>query len=190
MDDYMRTSSVIIATALILSGCSRAASSSYGLPVQLGSTTAEVRKILGEPSDIVAMPGHEGMTGMGDEWYDSKGIVGSFDADRLIAIMLLQDATYSAFMPYTGTIVGGVTLSDSKKTILEKLGPPTRIEEEKLPEGTDPDRPAINPQQDRYYWSLKDFTVKVAFLKQPRLIREEGPVIVPRDSVILVLVSK
>ena len=130
------------------------------------------------------------MTGMGDEWYDSKGIVASFNAGKLVAIMLLQDTVYTSFIPYPGTIAGGVTLSDSKKTILEKLGPPTRIEEETLPEGTNPDRPVINPQQDRYYWSFNDFTVQVTFLKQPRLIKEEGPVIVPRDSVILVLVSK
>ncbi len=206
MANEMRTNPYAVAVVLLLSGFIRAASPD-GLPIRLGSTSAEVRKVLGEPTEIVEPPppetgtghdGHEGHQGMAshkdmesvDEWYDSAGILGTFSGGKLNAISLLKESDYPSFVPYSGTIVKGVTLQDSKKAILEKLGAPTKIEDETLAEGTDPDRPVINPQHSKYFWRIDDYTVEVTLLNQARLIREAGSVTLPKDTILFIIVSK
>jgi hypothetical protein len=185
----MKKSALVIAAGLLLPGLSPAASQ-YGLPVRLGSSPAEVRKILGQPNEVIAAPGHEGMQGMGDEWYDSSGILAGFKNGKLASITLFRGSDYKEFVPYEGPIINGVKLSDSKKVILEKMGKPTKIEEERLGDGTDPDRPVVNPQRSTYYWRSSDYTLKVIFLFQAQLISEVGPITVPKDTVLFMIVYK
>ena len=99
-------------------------------------------------------------------------------------------ADYPNFVAYAGRIVKDVTLRDVRKTVLQRLGRPTKIDDEPLAEGTNPDTPVINPQQTRYFWSMNGFTLQVIFLSQPKLIRQAGPLVIPKDTIIAVIVSK
>ena len=191
----MRTSPLGIALALLLSS-SVHAQSSYGLPIRLGATSAEVQKVLGKPTETVVPENHEhtghaGMSNMSvDQWYDSAGIVGTFTGGKLTEIRIFPDTDYPNFVAYAGSIVKDVTLRDIRKTVLEKLGRPTKIDDEPIAEGTNPDTPVINPQQSRYFWSMNGFTLQVTFLSQPKLIRQAGPLVIPKDTIIAVIVSK
>ena len=194
----MRTGPIGIALALLLSSFVRA-QSSYGLPIRLGATSAEVQKVLGKPSEMVVPEndqhsGHAGHAGMSnksvDEWYDSAGIVAAFTGGKLTEIKIFQDTDYPDFVAYAGNIVKDVTLRDNRKTVLEKLGRPTKIDDEPLAEGTNPDTPVINPQQSRYFWSMNGFTLQVTVLSQPKLIRQAGPLVIPKDAIIVFIVSK
>jgi hypothetical protein len=195
MDSDMRTSPLGIALALLLSSFVHA-QSSYGLPIRLGETSAEVQKVLGKPTETVVPEndehtGHAGMSNMSvDQWYDSAGIVGTFTGGKLTEIRIFSDTDYPNFVAYAGSIVKDVTLRDMRKTVLEKLGRPTKIDDEPIAEGTNPDTPVINPQQSRYFWSMNGFTLQVTFLSQPKLIRQAGPLVIPKDTIIAVIVSK
>jgi hypothetical protein len=195
MDSDMRTSPSGIALALLLSSFVRA-QSSYGLPIRLGATSAEVRKVLGKPTETVVLEndehtGHAGMSNISvDQWYDSAGIVGTFTGGKLTEIRIFPDTDYPNFVAYAGTIVKDVTLRDIRKTVLEKLGRPTKIDDEPIAEGTNPDTPVINPQQSRYFWSMNGFTLQVTFFSQPKLIRQAGPLVISKDTIIAVIVSK
>ena len=194
----MRIGPLGIALALFLSSFVRA-QPSYGLPIRLGATSAEVQKVLGTPTETVVPEndehtghtGHAGMSNMSvDQWYDSAGIVGTFTGGKLTEIRIFQDTDYPNFVAYAGSIVKDVTLDDIRKTVLEKLGRPTKIDDEPIAEGTNPDTPVINPQQSRYFWSMNGFTLQVTFLSQPKLIRQAGPLVIPKDTIIAVIVSK
>lgn len=200
MDSDMRTRPLGIALALLLSSFVHA-QSSYGLPIRLGATSAEVQKVLGKPSETVVLEndehtGHAGMSNVSvdrmsvDQWYDSAGIVGAFTGGKLTEIRIFPDTDYPNFVAYAGNIVKDVTLRDVRKTVLEKLGRPTKIDDEPIAEGTNPDTPVINPQQSRYFWSMNGFTLQVTFLSQPKLIRQAGPLVIPKDAIIAVIVSK
>lgn len=195
MDSDMRTSPLGIALALLLSSFVHA-QSSYGLPIRLGATSAEAQKVLGKPTETVVLgndehTGHAGMSSISvDQWYDSAGIVGTFTGGKLTEIRIFPDTDYPNFVAYTGNIVKDVTLRDIRKTVLEKLGRPTKIDDEPIAEGTNPDTPVINPQQTRYFWSMDGFTLQVTFLSQPKLIRQAGPLVIPKDAIIAVIVSK
>lgn len=195
MGSDVRTSPLGIALALLLSSFVRA-QSSYGLPIRLGATSAEVQKVLGKPTETVVVEndehtGHAGMSNMSvDQWYDSAGIVGTFTGGKLTEIRIFPDTDYPTFVAYAGSIVKDVTLRNTRKTVLEKLGRPTKIDDEPLAEGTNPDTPVINPQQSRYFWSMNGFTLQVTFLSQPKLIRKVGPLVIPKDAIIAVIVSK
>ena len=201
----MRTSPSGIALALLLSGLVQA-QSPYGLPIRLGATSDEVQKVLGKPTETVVLEDddhtdHAGMSNLSadhmnidhvsiDKWYDSAGIVGNFTGGKLTEIRIFPDTDYPNFVAYPGNIVKDVTLRDTRKTVLEKLGRPTRIDDEPIAEGTNPDTPVINPQQSRYFWTMSGFTLRVTFLSQPKLIRQAGPLVIPKDSIIAVIVSK
>jgi hypothetical protein len=191
----MRTSPLGIALALLPSSFVRA-QSSYGLPIRLGATSAEVQKVLGKPTETVVPEndehtGHAGMSNISVyQWYDSAGIVGTFTGGKLTEIRIFPDTDYPNFVAYAGSIVKDMTLRDIRKTVLEKLGRPTKIDDEPIAEGTNPDTPVINPQQSRYFWSMNGFTLQVTFLSQPKLIRQAGPLVTPKDTIIAVIVSK
>jgi hypothetical protein len=200
MDSDMRISPFGIVLALLLSSFVRG-QSPYGLPIRLGATPAEVQKVLGKPTETVVPEydehtGHTGMPNMimdpmsVEQWYDSAGIVGTFTAGKLTEIRVFPDTDYPNFVAYAGRIVKDVTLRDVRKTVLQKLGRPTKIDDEPLAEGTNADTPVINPQQTRYFWSMNGFTLQVIFLSQPKLIRQAGPLVIPKDTILAAIVSK
>lgn len=115
MDSDMRTRPLAIALALLLSSFVRE-QSSYGLPIRLEATSAEVQKVLGKPTETVVPEndehtGHEGMSNMRvdpmrlDQWYDSAGIVGTFTGGKLTEIRIFPDTDYPNFVAYAGNIV-------------------------------------------------------------------------------------
>lgn len=132
--------------ALILIGaiasCKSHSETSWGLPIALGQSSEEVRAALGAPTLFYSAPlrdrikffsweeGYHEAPEISLHWYYSKGITASFDHDQVIRIRLLTQYDSSGWLPYTGTIVEGITLKDSPKIILEKLGPPTKVERE------------------------------------------------------------
>ena len=151
----------------LLVTCLRAAEAEYGLPVKLDSSTSEVRKVLGAPTE-----GWNKGEMVTLESYYSRGIVGEFAHDRLFSITLNRDTAYRGFIPYAGTIVNGVKLTDSKTTVLKKLGTPSKIESEALPPGTDPNKPELFPLESKYYWRFKDYEVQATFLNQAQAVSE------------------
>jgi hypothetical protein len=152
---------------MLLVSCLGAAEAEYGLPVKLDSSASEVQKVLGAPTEawkkgeIVTL-----------ESYYSRGIVGEFEHDRLFSITLNKDTAYRGFIPYAGTIINGVKLTDSKTTVLKKLGTPSKIESEELPAGTDPNRPELFPLESKCYWRFKDYEVQATFLNQAQAVSE------------------
>jgi hypothetical protein len=156
----------------------------YGLPISLGSSSAQVRKILGGPDQTVnygevqrhlresgiepSLPASNAIS----EWYYSSGIVATFDQDQLYMIGLPTDPGASAFLPYTGIVIRGVRLTDNKQTILKKLGAPQKIENDPLAEGVDPNVPAVFPAETRYYWRFPEYMVEADFLLQAQELDE------------------
>ena len=122
----MRTGTVGIALALLLSSFLRA-QSSYGLPIRLGATSAEVEKVLGKPTETVVPENHEhtrhaSMSNTSvdhmsvDQWYDPAGIVGTFTGGKLTEIKIFPDTDYPDFVAYAGNIVKDVTLRPRRLT--------------------------------------------------------------------------
>jgi hypothetical protein len=138
----------------------------YGLPVKLDLSAGEVRNVLGAPTE--AWKGE--MVTL--EWYYSHGLEAGFEHDRLSSLTLYKDTNYRGFIPYAGTIINGVKLSDSKATVLKKLGTPSKVENEELPDGTDPNQPERWPLEGKYYWRFKDYEVQATFLNQAQIVTE------------------
>ena len=91
-----------------------------------------------------------------------------------------KDTIYLGFIPYAGTIINGIRLTDSKTTVLKKLGAPGKVESGDLPEGTDPDKPVRWALDSKYYWQFKDYEAKATFLNQARTVG--GGVVWPKDT--------
>jgi hypothetical protein len=171
---------------------------SYGLPIFLGSTSDEVRKVLGAPterfrpgtaSDSVESISHPGKDEEKViESYYSVGITCTFSRDRLAAIGLPTYTDYHGFLPYGGTVLNGVKLTDTKRVIIAKLGTPIKIESEALPTGTDPDVPVVWPKESNYYWRLKDYAVQATFLNQAQDVSEH--LTFPKDKLISITLTK
>ena len=68
--------------AVLLVTSLRAAEVEYGLPVKLDSSTSEVRKVLGAPTE----GWRKGETITLESYY-SRGILGEFEHDRLFSII-------------------------------------------------------------------------------------------------------
>jgi hypothetical protein len=174
---------LLLQQAFLLISCCGCGTSRYGLPITLGSSSDQVRKILGGPNEVVKvtsirralresgsdpslLPTTDNIT----EWYYSSGIAATFDRDKLFKIALLTHTSYSGFLAYTGTVINGVRLRDSKETILNKLGKPEKVEDDPLAEGIDPDVPEVWPKESRYYWRSPDYVVQVDFLRQAQKV--------------------
>jgi hypothetical protein len=176
-------------------GC-ESGSNRYGLPISLGSTSDEVRRVLGGPNErmkVVERDDTKVVTNPDKydklvEWYYSSGIVGKFDRDRLTEIILHPVTDYQGFVPYTGTVINGVKVTDSKQNILSKLGKPAKIEADELEAGTDPNVPVVWPKSNRYYWRMKGYLVEAEFLSQAQ--QYSGPVTLPKDSLTVIVITK
>jgi len=184
------------ACALILVCCSTA-KRDYDLPVTLGSTSDEVRKILGTPTERYKAPTLGDTTVVtnpekGDkilEWYYSRGIVAFFDRDRLAAITLHTYTGYKGFVPYAGKVVNGITLTDGKQTILKKLGTPTKVDNDELANGTDPEIPVVWPAENRYYWRFKDYGIQATFVNQAQSVSKKEHLTFPKDKLVSIVVE-
>lgn len=183
----VRKNTLVAAYALLLMLCQTSVSqpaSEYGLPIRLGSSVAEVRKALGQPD---ASDQGDDANGPISDWYYTSGMIGTFNKDKLIAIMLPRETVYTTFVPYAGAIVNGIKLTDSKQTILQKMGRPASVEEEQLPEGTDPDVPARFAEYSKYTWRVNDMLVQVNFLAQAQQL-DGGRSSLPRNATLQVII--
>lgn len=174
-------------------------SAGWGLPIKLGQTSGEVRQVLGIPNEIVN-PNAVGREvsdrlplpspSVNLEYYYSSGIVGRYDTDKLLGLTLNPYSDYKGFIPYSGTIVNGIQLTDGKDEILRKLGKETKIEQDPLEVGTDRDKPVVWPAESRYYWRRMGYTVQVNFLRQAQSVSEDPVLIRPKHSVSVIQVYK
>jgi hypothetical protein len=177
----------------LLAGCSSRPSSEYGLPITLGSSSHDVQSILGRPDRILK-------TGdVAENWYYPSGLFTELDHDRVFEIELYTFCDIQGFLLYSGPVVHGVTLTDSKGDILRKLGKPTKIE-------TDPPAAPISlyvpedcnsgedikwddePSESRYYWRYPDYTVRARFLNEAQKVSDT--VAWPKDGLISILVKR
>lgn len=124
------------------------------------------------------------------EWYYSSGIVASFDHDKLFGIELPTFCDYQGFLVYSGTVVDGIKLTDSKQTILKTLGEPTKIENDPLPDGTDPNVPVVWPKESRYYWRFNGYTMQFTFLEQAQSISVGNNLTWPKDGLTSIFIKK
>jgi hypothetical protein len=172
----------------------------YGLPVTLGSSSDKVRSTLGAPTEryrpgtandtiesIQNVP-RDAETVL--EWYYSSGIVGQFSRDKLSSITLFASADYKGFLPYTGTVIKGVRLTDTKQAVLDKLGKPTKVDNEPLPAGTNPDEPTVWPKESNYYWHFEEYTLKATFLDQAQLVKDDPKLVLPKDKLTSLILTK
>lgn len=189
----------VVGLLIIAVSCRRATVAGYGLPITLGSTSDEVRKILGGPTERYRPPNAndtvETIRNPSNdekvvEWYYSSGIVGAFDRNRLTAITLHTYTDYQGFLVYSGTVVNGIKLTDSKQTILSKLGKPTKIESDEFESRTDPDVPVVWPNESRYYWRFRDYAVEATFLNQAQSVSEKEKLTFPKDKLISIVLTK
>lgn len=188
---------VVFGLLLFAAGCG---GPSYGLPVVLGSTSDEVRKVLGAPterfrpgtaSDTVESISHPGKDEEKViESYYSVGITCTFSRDQLAAIVLPTYTDYHGFLPYNGTVVNGVKLTDTKQAIIAKLGMPTKVENDALPDGTDPNVPVVWPKESTYYWRLKRYAVQATFLNQAQDVSETEHLTFPKDKLVSITLTK
>jgi len=167
-----------VASAGILLLWHRRKSFEYGLPITLGSTSAEVQQVLGPPTEKVDFDKQlskepesvqralgSRQEGVIQNWYYTHGIVGRFKNDRLIPVGISPDngETYKGFLAYSGVIIKGLRITDNKRTILRTLGNPTKVESQNLPAGTDADVPVVWPKASSYYWRLPDYSIEWIF---------------------------
>ena len=191
----------LVVMSLLLSAlsCEKIAVRQYGLPITLGSTSYEVRKALGGPTERYRSPvagdtaetiRNPGKDEKVIEWYYPFGIVAVFDRDRLTVITLHTYSDYQGFLVYSRAIVNDVRLTDSKQTIVSKLGKPTKIESDGLESGTDPNVPVVWPKESRYYWRFKDYLVEATFLNQAQSVNEKEKLTFPKDKLISITLTK
>ena len=169
----------------VLCMSSTGAAQEYGLPVTLDLSAAEVRNVLGAPTEAWETP-HAETDSL--EWYYSRGIVGGFRHDKLSSVTLYKEVNYRGFIPYSGTIINGVKLTDTKAAVLKKLGTPSKVENEDVPADTDPDKPVRWPLESTYYWRFTDYEVRAAFLNQAQ--GEGGTVASPKDTISDITIQK
>lgn len=192
--------------AAVLASCNPIPKTSWDLPISLGQSVADVRHVLGAPKEVIddsTMAGfgknvEEGWKqknrGRSEEWYYSSGIVASFDGDRLFKVDLYRHANYPSFLPYAGKIVEGISLSDSRESLLGKLGDPTKVEENPKISGFPPEKKtnlasaAVWPAQQVYYWRRSHYTIEALFLKQPQTVDEKRGLVWPAGEVMYIKV--
>ena len=168
---------------LFLLGCG----AKYGIPVQLGWSSDQVRNVLGAPESRNPIPGQPDDA---VESYSSSGIIARYSRDRLSFITFQPDGGNTGFLPYTGAIINDVRITDNKATVLRKLGTPTKIERDELPSGVNPDVPTVWPKADIYYWRLPNFTVVAIFLNQAQSVSDEKHIVWAKDTLTLLTVQK
>jgi hypothetical protein len=182
---------VLAASTIVLMSSCHLGPAEYALPVTLGSSSNDIRRALGSPKESFKDPRDNRLT---IEWYYTHGIVATFERDRLVSIGLPPDhgrgTTYDGFLAYSGEIIRGVRLTDTKQGILKKLGKPTKIETDDLPPGTDPAVPVVWPKESRYYWRLANYTVRVDFLSQAQSVSVEHKLILPKDSLTMIRIEQ
>lgn len=179
----------------ILASCDKRPSG-YDLPILLGSSPRDVQSILGSPDSIVKPPKDPALAGVTVDddvkihWYYSSGVVGSFNDDRLSEITLFTFCDYKGFLVYTGSIVHGVTLADSKSQVLQKLGKPVKIENDPIRDGdgSKPNVPVVWPSEGRYYWHFPEYTICASFLNQAQQVSDG--VVWPKDGLVSIVVKR
>jgi hypothetical protein len=81
-----------------------------------------------------------------------------------------------------------VRLSDAKPAVLNRLGPPDKMESEPLAGNVDPTVPAVWPRQSRYHWRLGGHLVSVTFLDQAQKIDDTH--VLAKDTVVSIDLNK
>lgn len=123
-----------------------------------------------------------------NELFYSSGIVSRFHKNKLYGITINSHGSYRGWIDYKGKIVNGITLADTYNNVLQKLGEPTKVEDEPIIESKDNiDKPVIFPAIRSCYWRLKDFTIQIDFLRQAQSMSKG---IVPSGSISIVAVYK
>ena len=179
---------LLLGVAALMLGCHP--STDYGLPIAPGASATRVHLVLGVPTESFKSSANDRVT---TEWYYKDGIVATFEDGQLKAILLLNFNVgnlfdYPGFSPCSTEIIRRVRLTDSKQTILYKLGEPTKSETNDLPAGTDADVPVLWPKESHYYWRLTNYAVGATFLNQAQRLSDE--VTLPKDAPIAISITK
>lgn len=195
---------VLVIVTAIATACTSRPNSSWELPIAFGQSIEQVRQLLGGPTETIDLirerskcdipcwvPFEPGDT---EDWYYSSGIVANYQQGRVFRIALHRHRNYRGFLSYSGKIVEGISLNDSRENILHKLGEPTKVEETEevgdLISGkkAEPGVPALFPAQEVYYWRRQNYTIEVRFLKQLQSVDEKRGIVWPKGEVMYVKV--
>lgn len=195
---------VLVIFTAIATACTSRSNSSWELPIIFGESIEQVRQLLGGPTYTIDLtrersecnvpcliPFEPGDT---EDWYYSSGIVANYQQGRVFRVTLHRHISYRGFLSYSGKIVEGISLNDTRENILHKLGEPTKVEEtEELGDPisgkkTGPGVPAVFPAQEVYYWRRQNYTIEVQFLKQPQSVDKKRGIVWPKGEVMYIKV--
>ncbi|MBZ5537771.1 MAG: hypothetical protein LAO31_17590 [Acidobacteriia bacterium] len=191
-----------LATILLCIGCREIWAPEWRLPIKLGQSVEEVRQTLGSPNDKYSPykiardidPQLIELLSLSPsntvEIYYSSGILCMYEGKVLYRITLNPISDYQGFLVYSGEIINGVRLTDSKDMILRKLGNPTKVEDDPIETGNDLNVPAVWPAHSRYYWRKRNYTIEVDLLRQAQSIDESKGITRPIGSISLVTIYK
>lgn len=186
----------VVGAALVL-GWRRHRAWEYGLPVLPGDSADSVRRVLGVASFTFADPK---IGTRSTSTFLTHGIEGTFEDGQLFRITIPNQTAngvevstrdiQQGLLPYSGVIVKGLRITDSKQKILQTLGKPTKIECDDLAVGTNPDIPVVWPAGCSYYWRFPDYVVEADFLNQAQSVDEASHLTLPKDYVISFQITK
>jgi hypothetical protein len=169
----------------------------WQLPVQLGTTRDSVHQTLGPPTETINRDSlrnqypdlAEPIGDIDNEYFYSSGLVARFYGGRVFGLTINTHGDYRGWIDYKGKIVNGVALSDNYDAVLEKLGMPTKVEEDPIREsGDDLDNPVVFSAERRCYWRTDTYTVQIDFFLQAQSISET--ITAQRNSISVVYVYK
>lgn len=189
----------LIGSALLLASLSCARE--WQLPVTLGSSRGDVHRKLGAPKEVFtyeaanaqAPQAAEKVFGLAPnqsiEYYYASGLVGRYDRDHLFSITVMAHVDYRGWLEYSGAVVNGITLRDTRENVVRRLGTPTKVEEEQFLEGNAATA-AVFPASSRYFWRRDGHVVEIEFLRQPQLLDTKRNLVAPRDSITKIAVYR
>ena len=173
----------------------------WQLPISLDQTKVEVEGVLGPPNASVPRDLRSIDREAADyfsrrqprqsiDWYYSSGLVGRYTDGRLFAITVNPHVSFPGWIDHGGPIVSDVLLTDTKATVLRKLGPPSKIENDPLDSNADVEVPVVWPAQSRYSWRLPTYTVEITFLRQTQSISSEQRSVAKKDEIAVIMLFK
>lgn len=150
----------------------------WELPITLGSTKEEVKKVLGDPEtgNIYHFEGYKFM-------YYNEGISLSFDANNKVYEIILPEDGFNMlgdemkFKAYDGQMPGGISLSMNINEVIQKLG------NEHIMDDSNADWSATKS----YIWHKPSYDIKVNVYSEEY---EDNGIVRPKDSISTVIFTK
>lgn len=180
------TTLATIVLAALVAGCEMLRPESYSLPIKVGQSVGDVDLALGNPTETVGVSA-DGVTAYPardsnhDRIYYEHGLFCSFEAGKLVEITVHDTCDYRGFKPFKGKVARGISLADSRASVLKRMGRPDDTACDPIEAGIDRDFPASFASSTIYTWHSRGYDLKVCFLDQAR--RWSDTLVFPRNHI-------